>query len=99
MIGLPEAARHLGVPVNVLRSAMRAKRIPAPQHVTATTVLSAEWLAQAEAAVEASPKAFSRASAQKVPPFARYRGTSAWRKYHRRVREYTEFRGSAEPTP
>ena len=28
---------------------------------------------------------------QKVPPFARYKGTSAWRKYRNRVREYARF--------
>ena len=33
---------------------------------------------------------------QKVPPFARYEGTSAWRKYRRRVREYTRFRAAAK---
>ena len=29
---------------------------------------------------------------QKVPPFARYKGTSAWRKDRRRAREYARFR-------
>ena len=28
---------------------------------------------------------------QKVPPFARYEGTSAWRKDRRRAREYARF--------
>ncbi len=28
---------------------------------------------------------------QKVPPFARYKGTSAWRKDRRRVRAYAWF--------
>ncbi len=32
---------------------------------------------------------------QKVPPFARYKGTSAWRKDRRRVREYARFRAAA----
>jgi len=32
---------------------------------------------------------------QKVPPFARYEGTSAWRKNRRRVREYARFRAAA----
>ncbi len=43
------------------------------------------------------PEAASRrrASRQKVPPFARYRGTSAWRKDRRRVREYARFRAAA----
>ncbi len=37
----------------------------------------------------AAPK--SRPARQKVPPFARYKGTSAWRKDRRRVREYAQF--------
>ncbi len=39
------------------------------------------------------PKAVSRRKAprQKVPPFARFKGTSAWRKDHRRAREYARF--------
>ena len=32
---------------------------------------------------------------QKVPPFARYKGTSAWRKNRRRVREYARYRAAA----
>ena len=28
---------------------------------------------------------------QKVPPFARYKGTSAWRKDRRRAREYARY--------
>ncbi len=36
-----------------------------------------------------------RAPRQKVPPFARYKGTSAWRKYRRRAREYALFRAAA----
>ncbi len=31
---------------------------------------------------------------QKVLPFARYAGTSAWRKYKDRVREYAHYRAS-----
>lgn len=31
---------------------------------------------------------------QKVPPFARYKGTSAWRKDRRRVRAYAWFRAA-----
>jgi hypothetical protein len=46
-------------------------------------------------AAEASPNALSRATAQKVPPFARYKGTSAWRKYSRRVREHARFQAAA----
>ena len=33
---------------------------------------------------------------QKVPPFARYEGTSAWTKNRRRVREYARFRAAAK---
>ena len=33
---------------------------------------------------------------QKVPPFARYEGTSAWTKNRRRAREYARFRAAAK---
>jgi hypothetical protein len=92
--GLPEAARRLGVPVRVLRRAMRAGRIPAPANLTATVSLSAEWLGSAKAAAQASPNALSRAPRQKVPAFARYEGTSAWHKYRVRVRGYARFRAT-----
>jgi hypothetical protein len=95
-LSLPDAARRLGVPVRVLRSAMRAGRIPAPPHLTAISVLPDGWLESVEAAVAASPKALNRVCAQKVPAFARYEGTSAWRKYSNRVREYNRFRASAQ---
>ena len=91
-LGLPEAAHSLGVPVRVLRQAIRTGKIPAPAHLTATSPLSAEWLESAHAAVTASPKALTRVFPQKVPPFARYEGTSAWRKYAKRVREYNKFK-------
>ncbi len=91
-LGFPEAARRLGVPVRVLRRAIRAGKIPAPpHHATATSVLPPEWLDRVEAALDAAPNALSRTIAQKVPPFARYRGTSAWRKYNNRVREHARF--------
>lgn len=35
-----------------------------------------------------------RTARQKVPPFARYEGTSAWRKDRRRVRAYARFRAA-----
>ena len=43
-------------------------------------------------------KAASRFGAprQKVPPFARYKGTSAWRKDRRRVRAYAWFLAAAK---
>ena len=94
-LSLPEAARHLGVSVRSLRGAIRAGKIPAPAHLTATAPLSAEWLASVEAAVEASPKALSWAPRPKVPPFARYKGTSAWRKYSIRAREYAHYLAGA----
>jgi hypothetical protein len=93
--GLPEAARRLGVPIRVLRRAMRAGRIPAPAGLTATVSLTAEWLSTAQAAAAASPKVLGRNNQQKVPPFARYKGTSAWHKYSARVREYASFRAKA----
>lgn len=44
------------------------------------------------------PEAVGRRAAarQKVPPFARYKGTSAWRKDRRRVRAYARFRAAAK---
>ena len=90
-LGLPDAARHLGVSVRVLRQAIRLGRIPAPPHLTATSPLPADWLTTAESAIEADPKALSGTSPQDIPAFARYEGTSAWRKYRRRVREYAKF--------
>ncbi len=98
-LGLPEAARRLGVPVRVLRRAIRTGSIPEPQHLTATSHLSAEWLDSAQAAVKAAPGALNRTFVQKVPPFARYEGTSAWRKYPNRVREYNRFRAATDPIP
>ncbi len=92
-LGLPEAARRLGVSLRVLRGAMRAGKIPAPQHLTATSRLPAGWLEAAHDAIKQSPDAFSR-TAQKVPAFARYHGTSAWRKYTNRVRAYAIFRAA-----
>jgi len=48
----------------------------------------------------ALPEAASRFGAprQKVPAFARYKGTSAWRKDRRRAREYARFRAAANQT-
>ncbi len=93
--GLPDAARSLGVPLRVLRRAIRGGKIPAPPHLTATVTLSADWLISAQAAVAASPKALRSNATQKVPAFARYKGTSAWTKYRIRVREYAHFRATA----
>jgi hypothetical protein len=94
--GFPEAARQLGVPVRVLRRAIHRGKIPAPANMTATATLSAEWLRSVQAAVEASPKTLNRGFQQKVPPFARYEGTSAWHKYPNRVREHARFQATAK---
>jgi hypothetical protein len=94
-LSFPDAARHFGVSIRVLRRAIRAGRLPAPPHLNATAGLPAEWLASAEAAVAASPKALSRRTPQKIPAFARYQGTSAWGKYPKRVSEYARFRAAA----
>ncbi len=95
-LGLPEAARHLGVTIRVLRRAIRAGALPSPGPMTATTVLSPEWLASAKAASKADPKSLMRGGKQKVPAFARYEGTSAWRKYTDRVRAFNAFRTALE---
>jgi transcription elongation factor len=92
--GLPDAARSLGVPIRVLRRAIRAGRIPAPAHLTATVSLSPEWLTSARAAAAASPNTLSRNPGQKTPAFARYKGTSAWHKYRVRVRGYANFKAT-----
>jgi hypothetical protein len=98
-LGFPEAARRLGVPLRILRRAIRAGRIPAPPQTAATASLPAEWLAGVQQSVKASPNTLSRRSPQKVPPFARYKGTSAWRKYTNRVNEYAQFQATAKPAP
>lgn len=95
-LSLPEAARRLGVSVRVLRRAIRTGKVPAPPQLAATVPLPTEWLASVQSAVEASPKVFTSVLPQKVPPFARYEGTSAWRKYPKRVREYARFQAAAE---
>lgn len=95
-IGYPEAARRLGVTVRALRRAIRDGRIPAPTQRGALAGLSADWVARAQTAAEQSPKALSWSPPQKFPPFARYEGTSAWRKYANRVREYAHFRAALD---
>ncbi len=96
-IGLPEAARRLGITVRALRQAMRAGKVPAPAHLTATTPLTLEWLKSVYAAADARPDAFGQAVRQKVPAFARFEGTSAWRQYHNRAREYARFTAAMNP--
>ena len=97
-LSLPEAARQLGVPVRALRYGIRTGKLPAPPHLTATTPLSAEWLASAQSAIEASPKLLASSVRQRVPAFARYEGTSAWRKYRNRVRDYARHQAAADQT-
>jgi hypothetical protein len=94
--GFPEAASRLGVPISVLRRAIRAGRIPAPPDSSAVAHLSDEWVARVETAVQDTPDALSRRLKQRVPPFARYEGTSAWRKYASRVRDFAAFRVTAD---
>jgi hypothetical protein len=94
-LGFPEAAAHFGVSITVLRRAIRAGAIPAPAKVNAVAVLSDEWIASVKAAVQESPAALSRRLPQRVPAFARYEGTSAWRKYASRVRDYAQFKAHA----
>jgi hypothetical protein len=94
-IGFPEAAERFGVPIWVLRRAIRDGKIPAPVDASAVAQLSEEWIASVAEAVQKSPAALSRHLKQRVPPFARYNGTSAWRKYASRVRDHRAFRAAA----
>jgi hypothetical protein len=90
-VGFPEAARRLGVTVGVLRRAIRGGRVPAPPVVSAIARLPEDWLAGVKAAAAADPGVFVGTRRQKVAAFARYEGTSAWRKYANRVREHAHF--------
>jgi hypothetical protein len=90
ILGFPEAACRLGVPLRVLREAIRTGKVAAPAKLTATSILTEDWLTATQAAV--TPQTFSRAANQKEPPFARYAGTSCWRKYPKRVRAYNFFK-------
>jgi hypothetical protein len=94
--GFPEAASRLGVSLRVLRHAIRAGKVPAPANQAATAKLTSAWFDSVLEAVNASPTALVRTPAYKVAPFARYVGTSAWRKYTNRVREYARFRAAVE---
>ena len=90
-LGFPEAAARLGVSIRVLRAAIRAGRVPAPAQNGATARLTAAWLASVEAA---APGALRSVVSQKVVPFARYEGTSCWRKYRTCVRDYYAFQAA-----
>ena len=92
---LPQAARQLGVSPRALRQAIRAGHVPAPPQLTATATLPPDWTANAKAALEAAPRHLN--PRQKVAPFARYEGTSAWRKYRVRVRAYAQFKAETQP--
>jgi hypothetical protein len=48
-----------------------------------------------ETQTPSKPAPRSRKYSQKVPAFARYEGTSAWKKNRRRVRAYAQFRAAA----
>lgn len=91
IFGYSEAADRLGVSIGTLRRAIRAGRVPAPEVSGATAKLTGEWLSSVEAAAKEKPGVLNRAILQKTPPFAHYEGTSAWRKYRSRVRDYYDF--------
>lgn len=93
--GLPEAAHRLGMPLRNLRHAMRAGHVPTAGRPSATMRVTPAWLESARAAIAATPGAIGRKTSQKVAPFARYQGTSAWRKYPNRVREHAHFLADA----
>jgi hypothetical protein len=93
-VGFPEAARRLGVTIGILRRAIRGGRVPAPPVVSATASLPTAWVESVRAAAEKEPKVFVGTRRQKVAAFARYEGTSAWRKYANRVREHAHFRAA-----
>ena len=97
-IGLPAAARALGMSLRNLRQAIWSGHVEAPANLSATATLPPGWVTSAAAALAATPRPVGRRR-QKVPPFARYEGTSAWRKYPTRVREYAQFLASARDKP
>ncbi len=93
-LSFPAAAARLGVKPRILRSAIRAGKIPAPAALGALASISPEWIASVQEAATANTKLFSGIKKPKVPAFARYEGTSAWRKYTSRVRAFTAFRAA-----
>jgi len=93
--GFPAAARQLGVSLRVLRHAIRTGKIAAPAQNHATASLTGAWLAEASKAV--AEKSLSRSlKPQRAAPFAHYEGTSAWRKYKTRVRDYNNYHAKAK---
>jgi hypothetical protein len=96
-LGFPEAAKRLGVSIRILRQAIHDGKIPAPgAEVTAVSPLTREWLTGVQKTAKVSPEVFKHATRQKTPAFARYEGTSAWRKYRSRVREFYRAQAAAE---
>ncbi len=94
-LGFAEAAKTLGVSIRTLRHAIRTGKIPAPAGVSAVSTLDAEWLAGVQQTAKADRGVFKHGGKPAVPAFARYEGTSAWRKFHRRVREFNAARAAA----
>jgi hypothetical protein len=93
--GFPAAAQQLGVSLRVLRHAIRTGKIAAPAQNTATASLSAAWLAEARKTAAEAP--LSRAlKPRPAAPFAHYEGTSCWRKYKDRVRDYNNYHAKAK---
>jgi hypothetical protein len=57
---------------------------------------AAKRLTGVQKTAKVSPEVFKHATRQKTPAFARYEGTSAWRKYRSRVREFYRAQAAAE---
>ncbi len=78
-----EAAARLSVPLWVLRRSIFEGRVPAPPQKGALAHVTAEWVKSVAAAAAAEPaKVLSRTRRQSVEPFARYQGTSVWKRNH-----------------
>ena len=76
-----EAAARLSVPLWVLRRSIFEGRVPAPPQNGALARVTAEWVQSVAAAAAADPaKVLSRTRRQAVKPFARYEGTSVWKR-------------------
>ncbi len=95
-LGFAQAAKSLGVSIRTLRRAIHDGKVPAPAGgVSATSALDAGWLNSVRRTASTTPGVFKHRDKQHVAAFARYEGTSAWRKYRRRVREYNAARAAA----
>ena len=75
-----EAAARLSVPLWVLRRSIFEGRVPAPPQNGALARLTAEWVQSVAAAAADPAKVLSRTRLQSVKPFARYEGTSVWKR-------------------